>query len=32
VWLLSDQTKSDDRLGQTEKKSFLPYCKIRNNY
>jgi len=32
VWFIRDQTKSDDRLGQTKKKSPLPFCKIRNNY
>jgi len=32
VRFVRDQTKSDDRLGQTKKKSPLPFCKIRNNY
>jgi len=32
VRFVRDQTKSDDRLGQTKKKSSLPFCKIRNNY
>jgi len=32
VRFVRDQTKSDDRLGQTKKKIPLPFCKIRNNY
>jgi len=32
VRFVRDQTKRDDRLGQTKKKSPLPFCKIRNNY
>jgi len=30
VRFVRDQTKSDDRLGQTKKKSPLLFCKIRN--
>jgi len=32
VRFVRDQTKSDDRLGQTKKKSPVPFCKIRYNY